>query len=507
MSYIISYDLGTTGNKATLFKNDGKLLASVFHPYETNYFNINWVEQDPNDWYESVKISTQKLFKLSKINSDDVKVISFSGQMMGIVPIDRNGNPLRPAIIWADQRSITQADRLKKLGDEKVYSITGSRITPTYAGPKISWIKDNEPDVYSNAFKFLFAKDFIIYKLTGIAGTDFSDASLSLIFDIRKKQWSAELAEILNIDIGKLPEVSASTSIVGTVIPSVASELGLSEKTLVVRGAGDGSAATIGAGVFDSCEAYVYLGSSSWISTCASEPFFDSKARTFNFCYPIPDFYCPTGTMQSGGGSYQWAKNALCQFEEKLAKELNLNVYSIMDDLVDSTNPGAKGLIFLPYLVGERSPHWNVNAKGAFIGLSVTHNKNDMLRAVLEGVSFNLKMILDVFEKSGGYNFKKIRLIGGGAKGRNWRQIIADVFQKPIAVAKFPEEATSIGAAIIGGIGTKIITINDAKNFVKDLCLVEPRSMYFKRYEKMYEVFQKSYYSLLESFDLLAKID
>ncbi|HOJ88829.1 MAG TPA: xylulokinase [Pseudothermotoga sp.] len=506
MSYVLAYDLGTTGNKATLFRSDGHLVASFFHSYDTYFPNVNWVEQNPDQWWESIEVTTHKLLEQSKIDKDEIKAISFSGQMMGVVPIDKDGNLLRNAIIWADQRSIEQASRLEKIGNQKVYSMTGSRITPTYFGPKIAWIRDNQPEIYRKTFKFLFAKDYIIFRLTGIPGTDFSDASMSNIFDMKEKKWSEELVQTLQIDIDKLPDISSSLTVVGNIIPKVAAQIGLSPKTVVVRGAGDGAAATVGAGVFDSNEAYLYLGSSSWISTCDEEPFFDPQARTFNFCHPVPGFYCPTGTMQAGGASYQWAKNTFCDLEGKAANELNLDVYALLDDLIDKTSPGSNSLVFLPYLLGERSPRWNVNARGAFIGLSMVHTKSDLLRAVLEGVTFNLKIILDIFEKVGGFRFEKIRLIGGGAKGRNWRQIIADIFGKMVTVPEFPSEATSVGAAICGGLGVGLLSIDDAKEFVKDIIVVEPRLDFKERYDRMYEIFEKSYSVLTEVFDSLSKI-
>lgn len=504
MSHILAYDLGTTGNKATIYRYDGTLIASAFGSYETFHPKPNWVEQDPEQWWDSIKVTTQKLLNQAKIDKDEITAISFSGQMMGTVPIDINGKPLRKAIIWADQRSMEQASRLKKIGESEVYKLTGSRITPTYAGPKIAWIHDNEPEIYKNTHKFLFAKDYIAFKFTGKTGTDYSDASMSSIFDIKNNKWSDDLLEILGIDKEKIPDVFPSTSIVGNILQSVASELGLSSNTLVIRGGGDGACATLGAGVFDSSEAYLYLGSSSWISTCSKTPFFDEKARTFNFSHPIPGFYCPTGTMQSGGASYQWVKDAICSLEAEKAKELNLNVFKILDDIVDDTVPGAKNLIFLPYLLGERSPHWNVNAKGAFLGLSIIHKKPDMLRAVLEGVAFNLKIILDILENAG--NFEKIRLIGGGAKGRNWKQIIADILDKVIVIPEFLEEATSMGAAIIGGIGSNVFSLNEARNFIKDVQYIEPRREYREMYDKLYLVFKKSYDSLLEVYDLLSAI-
>lgn len=504
MNYVIAYDLGTTGNKATLYSIDGKLQASAFSSYRTFYPGPNQVEQDPEEWWESVKITTSELLSKAGVDTQEIKAVSFSGQMMGAIPIDRNGKTLRRAIIWADQRSVEQAARLEKLGNDTVYRLTGSRITPTYSGPKIAWIRDNEPETYRRAHKFLQAKDYIISRFTGEFGTDPTDASMTLLFDIKNWKWSERLADTLGLDLEKLPEVFPSTSVVSTVLPVVARELGLSEKTLVIRGGGDGACACLGAGVVSPDEAYLYLGSSSWISTCSREPVFDEKSRTFNFAYPIEGYYCPCGTMQAGGASYHWAKDALCRLEEEKGRSLGLSAFTLMDDLVDGTKPGAGNLIFLPYLLGERSPRWNINARGAFIGLSSTHRKPDMLRAVMEGVTFNLKIILDILEKDG--KFDKIRLIGGGAKGRNWKQIVADIFGKTVTIPEYLEEATSMGAAIIGAVGTGEMTLKEASTFVKDVQFISPRMEVHEKYLRLFEVFDKAYMSLLEVYEDLAEM-
>ncbi len=502
MSYVIAYDLGTTGNKATLFRTDGTLVASSFYPYRTFYPKPNWVEQDPDEWWKSVKITTSELLSKAAVDTESIKAVSFSGQMMGVVPVDRHGKSLRRAIIWADQRSTEQAERLKDIGNDRVYKLTGTRITPTYSGPKIAWIKDNEPDTYERTHKFLIAKDYIVARLTGEFGTDHSDASMTLIFNINTLEWSEELVSALRIDIEKLPALSASTSVVSTILPDIAEELGLSKKTLVVRGGGDGACSCLGAGVVSSEEGYLYLGSSSWISTCSTKPLFDRHARTFNFAYPIQGYYCPTGTMQSGGGAYQWVKDALCKHEEDKGRALGLSAFTLMDDLIDTTEPGAGGLVFLPYLLGERSPRWNTNARGAFIGLSSAHTKADILRSVLEGVAFNLKIILDILETEG--QFDKIRLIGGGAKGRNWKQIIADVFGRIVTVPEHLEEATSMGAAIIGAVGIGEITLDDATDFIRDVQVISPDPRNHEKYQRVFEVFDKAYFALAEVYEDLA---
>jgi len=504
VKYVIAYDLGTTGNKATLYGVDGKLLASSFSGYKTYHPGPNQVEQDPLEWWESVKETTSELIVRAGVNPEEIVAISFSGQMMGAIPVDRDGKLLRRAIIWADQRSVEQSARLEEVGNDFVYRLTGSRITPTYSGPKIAWIKDNEPEIYNKAHKFLNAKDYIVSRFTGEFGTDHSDASMTLLFDIKNLKWSERLVEVLGLDMDKLPAVTSSTNVVSEILPKVAEELGLSKKTLIVRGGGDGACACLGAGVVSPDEAYLYLGSSSWVSTCSTEPLFDEKSRTFNFAYPIEGFYCPTGTMQAGGASYHWAKDALCQHEEEKAKALGLSAFTIMDDLIDQTRPGAGNLIFLPYLLGERSPRWNINARGAFIGLSSTHRKADMLRAVLEGVAFNLKIVLDILETKG--KFDKIRLIGGGAKGRNWKQIVADIFGKTVTVPEYLEEATSMGAAIIGAVGAGEMTFKEASNFVRDVQFIEYDPENHRYYERLFDVFDKAYSSLIETYEDLAKL-
>lgn len=504
MYYVIAYDLGTTGNKATLYDTEGRLLANSFSGYNTFYPGPNQVEQDPKEWWESVKKTTSELVSKANVRPSEIKAISFSGQMMGAVPVDKNGKLLRKAIIWADQRSVEQAARLEKVGNDKVYKLTGSRITPTYSGPKIAWIKDNEPEIYKNTYKFLNAKDYIVLKFTGKFGTDYSDASMTLLLDIKNLKWSEKMVKTLGLDMEKLPTISTSDTVASRILPSVAKELGLSKETLIVRGGGDGACACLGAGVVSPDEAYVYLGSSSWVSTCTTEPLFDEKSRTFNFVYPVEGFYCPTGTMQAGGASYQWAKDALCQLEAEKGKDLNLSAFTLMDDLVDLTKPGAGNLVFLPYILGERSPRWNINARGAFIGLSSTHRKPEMLRAVLEGVAFNLKIVLDILETKG--KFEKIRLIGGGAKGRNWKQIIADIFGKTVTIPEYLEEATSMGAAILGAVGAGEMTFKEATKFVKDVQLISPQPENKAYYERLFEVFDKAYFSLLETYEDLANM-
>ncbi|HLV08604.1 MAG TPA: FGGY-family carbohydrate kinase, partial [Halanaerobiales bacterium] len=418
-----------------------------------------------------------------------------------------NGNPLRRSIIWADQRSVKQAEKLiGKVGAEKVYNLTGHRASPSYSVEKIMWIMDNQPEIYEKTYKFIHAKDYIVNKLTGEFVTDYSDASGMNLYDINKKQWSPEIISAIGLDKDKLPEVRSSFDVIGKVSKVVAEEVGLKAETPVVLGSGDGAAAGVGAAVVKEGSAYNYIGSSSWIALATEKPILDSEQQTFNWIHMDHNMYMPCGTMQTAGASYNWLKNTLCQIEQQAAKNLGLSVYELMDLSVEESETGANNLLYLPYLMGERSPHWNPNAKGAFVGLTLKHDKKDIIRAVLEGVSFNLKIISEIFENK--IDFSKIRVIGGGAKGRTWRKIMADIYNKEVLMPKILEEATSLGAAIAGGVGVGIysgVEVAEELNPVIERELPDQENV--KKYQKLYPVFKNAYFSLTDVYDRLSEIN
>jgi len=503
--YIIAHDFGTTGNKATLYDEQGNLLYSEFVGYHTFYPDINWAEQNPDDWWNAICISTKNLIGKSKIDKREVAVVSFSAQMMGCLPVDKKGNPLRKSIIWADQRSVGQARKLEReIGEEKIYNITGHKISPTYSVEKIMWVKENEPDIYKNTFKFVQAKDYIVSKLTGKFVTDYSDASGMNLFDIFKKEWSPEILKVSGLDIEKLPEPHCSFDIVGEVSYSVAAETGLEAGTPVVIGTGDGTAASVGAGVVSEGKAYNYIGSSSWIALATNKPILDPERKTFNWIHVDPNMYMPCGTMQTAGASYSWLKDNICLLEQKAVEGLNITPYELMDLSIEKSLPTANRLIFLPYLMGERSPHWNPNARGAFIGLTLKHNRNDIIRSVMEGVTYNLKMISEIFE--GVIDFSEIRVIGG-AGSPVWRKIMADIYNKKVLRPKILEEATSLGAAIVGGVGAGIFdSIKVAEKLNPIVETREPNPENVKEYESLYPVFKETYELLVRVYDRLASL-
>ncbi|MBC8610390.1 xylulokinase [Massilimaliae timonensis] len=505
-TYLLAHDLGTSGNKAVLYDEQGSLCASTLYEYQTDYPEAGFVEQDPEDWWRAVCSSTRELIAKAKISPGQIACVSFSGQMMGCLLVDRQGIPLRRMIIWADTRSQKQERRMiEAIGEERGYQITGHRLSASYGGAKLLWIKENEPEVYRNAYKMLNAKDYMIYRLTGNFVTDYSDASSTNLFDLRKKQWSEEILQELAVPKDLLPQLHASTDMVGAVSPEAARQTGLLSGTPVIAGGGDGSCACVGAGVVRPGKTYHVLGSSSWISMASEEPVFDPAKRTFNWVHLDPELYTPCGTMQAAGVSLQWFKNTFCQEESRLAAEQGVSPYQLIDQMVAQSVPGANGLLYLPYLLGERSPRWNPAASGVLLGLRTGSSRGDCARAVLEGVGYNLRVILDIFRQT--RPIGEITVIGGGAKGKVWLQILADIFQMPLQLPRYLEEATSMGAAVCGGIGAGIFDSFDViDRFNPTEEMLYPREEYAARYEKLYQLFNQAYDCLLETYTGLAGI-
>lgn len=494
---ILAHDLGTTGNKALLFDAEGSLLASAFEGYPTDYPQPGWAEQDPADWWRAVCYSTQKVLAESGCSPKDIAVVSFSGQMMSCLPVSAEGLPLRKAIIWADQRAEAEASWMaERLGAAEGYTITGHRLSASYTAAKLLWVRAKQPELYVRTFKVLQAKDYVVWKLTGVFATDYSDASGTNLFDLRSRRWSNEILSTLEIAPELLPIAVPSATVVGDVTRAAAEATGLIPRTPVVIGGGDGACATVGAGAVRPGIAYGYIGSSAWISSVSHEPLADPLCRLGNFAHPDPAYVFPTGSMQAAGGAYDW-------LERVLRGDDPGRLYQRLEHLVAAVEPGAKGLIFLPYLIGERSPYWNPRARAAFMGLSMAHGRAEMARAVLEGVAFHLRLILDVFKELG-VGINALRLIGGGARSAVWRQIIADICGVPLLRPELSVEATSLGAAIAGGVGVGLYPdYHVADQLVQLASAEEPRPAVAARYDDLYGIFQHSYVALAPIYELL----
>jgi xylulokinase len=504
-SYILAHDLGTTGDKATLFSPETGLVASEFSPYPTHFPKPGWAEQEPELYWQAFCRSTRLLLEKSGVAPGEVAAVVFSGQMMAALPVDRQGRALRNSIIWADLRSTAQAETLAaRIDADRVYRITGHRLSASYSATKIMWIREHEPDVYKRAHKFLHAKDYLACRLTGVQLTDYSDASGMNLLDITALRWSPEVLEAAGIDAGKLPDIVESTQVTGQVGAEAAAASGLRAGTPVVSGGGDGACATCGAGVVSEEQAYIYLGTSTWMAVASTKPILDPARRTFTFCHFLKGLYFPAGTMQAGGGSYQWLRNTLGDAEVQAAREAGTDAYELLNRQAAEAPPGCDGLLFLPYLMGERSPLWDPQARACFIGLTMTHGKKHIIRAVLEGVAFNMRLIHEAFREQG-VRSAGMRLIGGGARSPLWRSIFADVLETPTARLNFIEEATSVGAAIAGGVGVGLFSsIREADRVVRVTEETACNPANFAVYRKNYALFRSCYERLRDLFPLLA---
>lgn len=503
--YILAHDLGTSGNKATLFSEDGKMIGSHVSSYDTNYVNGTWVEQDAEDWWHAVCISSKNLIGTLGINASDIAVVSFSGQMMGCLCVDKIGNPLRKSIIWADQRAQKQAAQIGECISQKdFYHIVGHRNTASYGIQKLMWVRDNEPEIYEQTYKTLNAKDFIVFRLTGKFYTEYSDGNSNGCFDLVNLKWSDQIIEYSGIDPEKLPELKPSTFVAGGVTKEAAEATGLAVGTPVVLGGGDGVTANVGAGSISPGKTYCCMGTSAWITTTTEKPIFDDEMRTVTWAHIIPGLYAPNGTMQSAGGAYNWMKNTICKMETYDAKVHGKSPYDYMNTQIEKSPVGSNGVIFLPYLLGERAPRWNPNARGTFIGLKSENQRGDMLRSVLEGVTMNLSIILDILRKQ--VNIDEILVIGGGAKGAVWRQMMADIYDAKIVVPSLLEEAGSMGAAITGGVGVGLFKdFNVVDNFLEINSVHTPNQDVVTSYQPVKELFDDCYFALQDVFAKMAK--
>ena len=489
MKYLLAHDLGTSGNKAVLYSEEGTLVKSALAPYPLIVRHSNWAEQDAGDWWRAVCDSTRQL--LEGIDPRDIAAVSFSGQMMGCLCVDRNGVPLRNALIWADLRSADQEAAMRQRIDLwDYYRIAGHRISSAYGGYKLMWIRDWEPEIYRQTYRTLNAKDYILYKLTGRFVTEYTDASSTGFWDLCRGRWSWELLDLAGLDPDKMPEALPSTAVCGVVTAQAGAETGRRPGTPVVCGGGDGACAAVGAGSIREGVANSCLGTSSWISLATRQPLDDPSMRNMTWPHIVPGYYLPCGTMQCGGGSYNWFVDELCGVEARQAQESGQSRFDLVQREAEAVPPGARGLLYLPYLIGERSPRWNDKARGAFIGLTLEHSRPEMARAVLEGVALNLNVILQSLQ-SCGCRPESIVLIGGGAKSALWRQIFADVYRTPIRKPNVLEEATSMGAAVTAGVGVGLFpdftAVDRFLAIEEELRPNEERALLYDRLKPLFE--------------------
>lgn len=501
MDDLIGIDVGTSGTKSVLMDQTGRVVKSCTREYPMSQPHNGWAEQDPEDWWKAV---AETLREISK-ETDNIAGIGLSGQMHGLVMLDEAGNVLRPAILWCDQRTAPQCETITRLvGKQQLTTITANPALPGFTASKILWVKEHEPECWRRCRHILLPKDYIRYRLTGLFATDVSDAGGMQLLDIGKRQWSQEILSALDISPHLLGQVYESPEITGFVTREAGKATGLTPGIPVVAGAGDNAASAVGLGVVRPGQAFTTIGTSGVVYAHTDQMKIDPQGRLHTFCCAVPGKWHVMGVTQAAGLSLQWFRNQFCQKETELAKEQGIDPYVLMDREAEQSPPGSNGLYYLPYLMGERTPHLDSNARGVFFGLSAMHTKKDLIRSVLEGVAFSLRDCLELLQ---GLDIHPAQMLvcGGGAVSPLWRSILADVFALPLTTAS-PQQGAALGAAILAGVGANIYPS------VEQAChqLLQPGSVtdcqHPEQYQSRYQMYQALYPALKDSFSRGAQL-
>ncbi len=443
MRYLLGLDVSTTGSKALLIDERGAVVASHTTPHETSQPYPLWSEQSPADWWAGMAASIRAV--VSQIDDPGaIQAIGLTGQMHGLVCLDAGGNVLRPAILWNDQRTQAECDEITaRVGARRLIELTGNRALTGFTAPKILWVRKHEPDVYARIAHILLPEDFIRFKLTGEYATNLADAAGTLLLNVAQRQWSREVLDALEIPAEWLPPVHEGPQVTGVVSAVAAGETGLRAGTPVVGGGGDQAAQATGVGAVKPGIVALTVGTSGVVFAPLASYAYEPEGRLHAFCHAVPGQWHFMGVMLSAAGSLQWYRDTLCPGED----------FATLTDEAGTVRPGCEGLIFLPYLTGERTPHPDPLARGAFVGLTTRHGRPHLTRAVMEGVAFGLRDSFELIKQSdAGRQVDEVRVSGGGARSPVWRQIFADVFGVPLVVVKALEGA-AYGAALLAGVG------------------------------------------------------
>lgn len=494
MRYLLGLDIGTSGTKTALFDENGNTIKTATYGYELFQPKVGWAEQNPEDWWKACVEGIKDVIKNSGVSCNDIKGIGLSGQMHGLVLVDENNQVIRNSIIWCDQRTEKECEYItEKIGRERLISITGNPAMTGFTLSKLLWVRNNEPENYKKIKKILLPKDYIRFRLTNVFATEVSDASGMQMLDINSRDWSTELLNELEIDKNILAPVYESVVVSGYVTKETAEITGLAEGTAVVGGAGDQAAGAIGNGIVSEGIISTVIGSSGVVFASTDTPRFDKGGRVHTLCHAVPGKWHVMGVTQGAGLSFKWFKETFCQKEIEDCKENKLNIYDVLTAKAAQSKPGANGVIYLPYLMGERTPHLDPNVKGGFLGVSLINNHDDFIRSILEGVSFSLKNCLDIIEDMN-VNIHDIRVSGGGAESEVWRQILSDIFGYSLTTVK-ASEGPALGVAILAAVGTGIYpSVEDACNkIIKGQDKVTPNKDTHEEYMKVYKVYNSLY--------------
>lgn len=504
MQALLGIDLGTTGVKAATFAaDDGHILSSAFIEYPLAHPQPGWAEQNPGDWWQAT-ITAIRACLAQGVQAGGVQAVGLSGQMHGVVLLDEENRVLRPSIIWADQRSAAQSLEItERVGADRLVSLVSNPALPGFSASKILWIREHEPAIFARARRVLLPKDYIRYRLTGMQAIEISDAAGTNLLDVQHGIWSDAVLDAIELDPALLPPVIPADAVAGTITTEVAQLTGLPPGTPVAGGGADNACAAVGNGVVRPGLALVSIGTSGVVLAYAAAHRVDNSAavpRVHTFNHAVPNAWYLMGVTQGAGLSLRWLRDNIGLPERALERWTGLDAYDILTREAESIAPGSDGLFFLPYLQGERTPHLDPYARGGWLGLTASHDRRHLVRAVLEGVAFSLKDCFNIIREQG-LPIEQVRATGGGAKSSLWRQIIADVLGVELATTN-AQEGPAFGAALLAGVATGIYpSVQQAcEATVQVVAQTPPRPEIEHIYARAYETYQALYPALKPFF-------
>ena len=505
--YVVGIDIGTSGTKTVLFDENCQVMASATQEYPLSQPENGWAEQNPEDWYAAVVKTIREVLAKAAVNAADIAGLGLSGQMHGLVMLDAQNAVIRPAILWCDQRTGRQCREItEKIGASRLIEITANPALTGFTASKILWVRENEPEQYKKCAHILLPKDYIRLRMTGEFATDVSDASGMQLLDVVHRCWSDEVLEKLEIDKNLLAAVYESQEITGHITETASAETGLPVTVVVAGGAGDNAAAAVGTGTVREGRAFTTIGTSGVVYAHTEKPVIDPLGRVHTFCCAVPGAWHVMGVTQAAALSLNWYLDTLCKNYTDEAKKQGINLFALVNDKIAAVPRGSHKLFYLPYLMGERTPHLDPDCRGVFFGLSAIHTQEDLLRAVMEGVSYSLKDCQRILSEMG-ISVERMMACGGGSRSPVWRQILADLFVCPVQTANTQEGAV-LGAAILGGVAAGVFSSIEE---ICDRCIVPsdsslPEDAGKEYYQKAYPLYRQLYVQLKESYQQLADL-
>lgn len=492
MQHILAYDVGTSGCKAALVSEGGKIIENTYEPYPTYYPQALYAEQNPIDWWQAVCVTTKRLLQTHPLPAGEIAGLAFSTQMVNLIPVDKDGTPLRPCISWLDGRAEEEAQQvMRKLGGKAVFAaVVGVAITGKDLLPKYIWLKKHEPQIYQKASAFIDASGYLLAKATGRLVYEWTTASVTGLFDLKKKRWDTFLMHFFGLDEEKFPTLVMPHEKVGGLTATAAAELGLLEGTPVFGGAGDAMTAAVGSGAVGEAEGHLCLGTSGFVGIVTSKRVTGKKGIP-TIQSADPQKLLLIGESETVGECLKWAAREFFQREPDGA------TFKRMDEIVNGVEPGAGGLLFTPWMYGERTPIADERLRAAFVNLGANHTYAHMLRAIYEGVGYNFRWILENIQELYGFRPDPLRVIGGGAKGLPWVQIVADISGRSLECVAEPQQTTALGAAFIAMVGLGLLnSVEAVKPLVPLTATVKPNPDNKALYDELYALFKDIYPSL-----------